>query len=899
MSSGDAVASTSAQPLDALVDDHNTSANGTTDEMELGTALDTADTEPVPTLASLLLSTAESLVARSTSTSSASKPPPTGKAAHPFKLAASPQSLLNNPATPDYLASLLGQPLSALQQLPTSLDTLSTTLDNDLATLAFTRYSSFLLSYDAAQSISTSFNALSDSLAALLDSTSALEAAASSFETRVHSVREKRERFARVRERIEEVEELLDAPAVVDACVRAGYWSEAIDVSVRLEDLHRRLSSAAALDADRPDGHGALSLVNRVRDEVGVALLSLRARVLESLLQRSLKLPGAVRGIAILRRIAERAAASAKKELDEEGLRLVFLTARWRCLRTELESVEAQMAASGVQFGGGTGGYAALAHQASVEENEERVRWTKRWIEAWREIVGETVGMYTEVFLSSSSLANSAPAQSAADEINEFALPSQPVDPAAPLHLFLSTALTSLSDMLTHALPSINSPSSLSSLLTQLTYCSHSFARHGIDFREVLQLRERVEQRLGRILAADFEVAGKKWEKEWRDGWENSGGPGATAAKARRSGRVPISDWLVMPEGVSAVLSTALPPPTTSTITAPAPWHHQPSPSLALFPPLARFLNAHATALNALRLLPPTSLYLPLRAAQAAELDRATQVLGAFTDAWLSALNATPLLAQNGFASPPPPGGGKRGSEDALSEDEKALLHEREDERRVVAAAIAWFGRTVVPWCEGALEHGVYAELAGRDGAVKREELVRDAVRRCERLVARIEGREWVDEEEPQEEAAVNGVKDDEPSTNGDAHVPVLDAPAVPLDPPSVAALAATTAAPSETGLELDGLPSSAAPVDFSVPAAADLAPPSSSATPAREGPSDPSAPYLVDEPGPPPPLAADPAFEVDAAEIERAGVREEEMVSPNEATVEEVLTGEEAEKEA
>lgn len=662
--SGNAVASTSLSPLDALSPDSaplGPSGAGRIDAQDEAQAA--GDVEPIPTLASLLLSTAESLASRSTSSSSPANPaapvrPAAGKqpAKPSFTLSTSPQALLNHPAAPPYLSSLLAQPLSALQSLPTSLATLSTSLDNDLSSLAFTRYSSFLLSYTAAQSISTSFTTLSDSLSALLDSTSALEAAASSFETRVHTVREKRERMARVRERVEEVEELLEAPSVVDACVRAGHWSEAIDVAVRLEDLHKRLAKTVSSDPEG-EGTGALRLVNRVRTEVGVALLSLRARVLESLLHRSLKLPGAVRGIGILRRIAERGVgagdagdAAAKptgkrKELDEDALRVVFLVARWRCLRTELESVEAQMAASGIQLAGAEPPLAQQDANVTVEENDERMRWTKRWIEVWREVVGDTVSMFAEVFLASSSLHPLGGATSAPTEV-DLAIPAHALAPSAPLHLFLSTALNSLASVLTRAIAGLNSTASLSSLLTQLTYCSHSFARYGLDFRDWIQLRERIELRIGRIVAAEWETAGRKWEREWRDGWENSGGTATTAAKARRAGRVPLSDWLVAPEGVASLLSTPTPDAAPSA-TVPADWHHQPSPSLALLPPIARFLNAHATALNALRLIPPVSLYLPLRRAQAVELDRATQVLAAFIDAWLASLNASPLPPQS------------------------------------------------------------------------------------------------------------------------------------------------------------------------------------------------------------------------------------------------------------
>lgn len=662
--------------------------------------LDSDDLVPIPTLASLLLSTAESLSLASKTVARGAFTP--AKLPKPFVLPASPSTLLSSPTSAEYLSTLLSLPLPTLQSLPASLATLSTSLDTDLSSLAFTRYSSFLLSHAAAQAISSSFSTLSSELSSLLDSTSALDEAASDFETRIHQVRAKRERMARVRERMEEVEELLEAPAVVDACVRAGYWSEAIDVAVRLGDLHTRL--AATAEREGSEGKGALLLLDRVREEVSLALLSLRARVLESLLQRGLKLPGAVRAVGILRRMSDGGLGLEEqggegKELHEEALRIVFLAARWRCLRGELDTVEGQMIASGIKFDAQTSGVSKTGQEdgtTGTEENEERTRWTKRWIEVWREVVGETVGMYTEVFLSSTA-----------------SLTPSSLSPTSPLTLFLSSALASLSTALSAALPALTSPSSLSSLLTQLSYCSHSFSRHGLEFREIAQVRERIEARVGDIVTYEWDFAGRRWEKEWREGWQGS------SRRARSRERQPLSTWLVVPESLSSVLS--MPLPTSST----EDWNHQPPAPLSLLPPLARFLNAHAMALNALRLLPALSLYPSLRLSHAKSLDRASQVLVAFVDAWLPESDAQ--IASN--------------EGESTGEERR-----RTEERNLVAWTVAAFGRWVVPWCEGALEEGVYGELGGRE----RDELVKAAVRRCEGLVARVEGRkeEVVVEEE-------------------------------------------------------------------------------------------------------------------------------------------------------
>ena len=634
-------------------------------------------TEEIPTLASLLLSTAESLASPKSPSTPADFVTPTA-----------PTLLLAEPTATTYLASLLALPLSTLQSLPSSLSSLSTSLDTDLSSLAFTRYSSFLLTHAATSAISTSFTTLSSSLQDLLDSTSSLESSATQFEDRIKQVRSQRDRMTKVRERLEEVEELLESPAVVDACVRAGYWAEAIDVAVRLSELHARLSIPPSRQDDQA-GKGALVLLNRVREEVSVALASLHARVLESLLQRELKLPGAVRGMAILRRMNEGGLGLGDAgKLPDEALRIIFLAARWRCLRGELESVEGQMAASGIKLG------VDLRENERItpEENEESTRWTKRWIEVWREVVGETVGMYSEVFLSQGQ------------ESTSTSLP-----PLAPLTLFLSSALASLSDVLSASLPAINSSSSLSSLLTQLAYCSHSFARHGLEFREIEQVRERVEERMSVIVAGDWQLAGQMWEKEWREGWESG---------VRRKGKASkrIADWLVVSEGVSNVFATALPSPGNDSS-----WHHQPPTALALLPPLAKLLNAHATALNSLRLLPAVSLYPTLRVAQGRELERAARVLEAFVDAWI--LSADSIVVS---LDPSP--------EELLAREAKA------EDKRLIIFAVASFGRWLIPWCEGSLRSGVYAEITSKEGRGKNE-LVEQAVAISENLVARLEGR--------------------------------------------------------------------------------------------------------------------------------------------------------------
>ncbi|GAA6059326.1 hypothetical protein JCM10212_005906 [Sporobolomyces blumeae] len=938
------VASSSSTPLDSI----SPPLSYPTPSISFTSSTEPPDTQPVPTLASLLLSTAESLVSRSTSLPTSTTParptsqlsPPNGPST-PFTLTASPSALLSNPETQPYLESLLSHSLPSLLALPNSLHSLSSTLDSDLATLAFTRYPAFLLSHSAAQSISSSFDRLSDSLANLLESTLVLERSAETFEVNLQQIRSKRDRIKLVRERVEQVEELLEAPSVVEACVRAGQWNEAIEVSKRIHELYTRMAgryesrprtTGPQADADDEGGRGALRILERVREQVHEALLGLRGRVLESLGQRGLKLPGAVRGVGILRKIAQRGLDTHRStstaigrrgsfkgkskvvddesldherlELGEAGLRIVFLAARWKCLRAELDLVEVQMTACGVDLtpdshrkrSSSKGG------RVGVEENDDRTRWTKKWIEVWREIVGETVGMYSEVFLGSAALASVDEQLGTSQDVvrDEFGIPTSSLPPTAPLHLFLSTCLASLSDLLESALDSITSTSCLSTLLTQLTYCSHSFTRHGLAFDSYLELSTLFENRILEIVLSEWERAGKAWETEWRSGWTSSGGQAlvTSCAKVRKSGKVPIRDWLVVPEGVHSLLSTTLPdPPRTFVVSKSktddgnddSTWHHSPCPTLALLPPLAHLLNTYVTSLNSLRLLPPSKVFDPLKVAQARELERASRVLEAFVDAWLGSFNSTPLPS-HASTFDGAPGGSQHSGSEGISDEEATTIRDRQEEKDVVVASIAWFGRELVPWLGNALSIGVYGELSSEAGGTQKngppggdEAGLVEARKRVERLIARIEGDEWSDPDlqKDDEGTSKTGVKAGN-GENGQAEsdslesqaeggdigdLPVLDLPAQPAIDPTVSP---TTANGHATNGDVHGAGDGAVPdepLEFTKVVDAN---PSTTAEPSlaldvddgagatssgdRPVDSDENAPYLVDDVAPPPP---------------------------------------------
>lgn len=723
----------------------------------------TITTTNIPTLNSLLLSTAKSLAENSKLINNSNNKLSDSSIVLIPEL---PSKLLNLNSSNEFLSNLLNLNLKEIINLPLNLKNLILNLDNDLSSLAFTRYSSFLLNHESNLKIKNSFNNLNLNLNNFLISTSNLELISNKFNSNLNNLKLKRERMLKVKERIEEVEDLLESSLVIESCVKFGYWSESIDVAIKLKELNQKLLIDNNDSTSKEGRRGALILLDRVINEVQLALLSLRSRVLESLLQRELKLPGAVRGIGILRRMSDGGlglgshqnhqnqnqqsttttttksneftsskgkSTVASDGLGEDALRIVFLAARWRCLREELDSVEGQMAASGIKFttlenstilkvGGDLVG---------IEENEERTRWTKRWIEVWREVVGETIGMYNEVFLAPSYLTIN---------LTSTLKQSHSLTATSPLTLFLSTSLNSLTSILTHSISSLSNSASLSSLLTQLSYCSHSFARYGYEFREIEFIREKIETRVGEVVIQEWNLAGKEWSKEWNEGSGKSS-TSTSNATSNSKDKKSLEEWLVRSESLSLLLSTPFPPlpsldedsTSTTTTNSTTEWNHLPPASIALLPPLARFLNSHVVALNGLRLLPAISLFNILIEKQEEELEKATTIFLSFIETYSIkiSLQINKLLEQN---------------ENNLSPEELKLKLKLVQEKKILSFTITFFSRWVLPFIEKGLSLGVYGQLLDTDSGKKFNDNIEVSRRkrreRIEEVWSKLEGDE-------------------------------------------------------------------------------------------------------------------------------------------------------------
>ena len=428
-----------------------------------------------------------------------------------------------------------------------------------------------------------------------------------------------------------------------------------------LEQILRPSSRQQKVEAGKPSRR---DLLGKVREEVDVEVKTLRARIIEGLRGRGLKLPSAVRSIGLLRRMAQSGPDAADRReadntsgLSEAELRLTFLASRWDCLRSQIEQIEVSASAGG--------------------SSEDRMRYLKRWVEVWREVVGDTVGIYSEIFLA-------APTGESGSQDSSSGLEMQ--DPHTPMPIFLSQSLQALQRLLENQLPHISSIASLASLQTQLSYCSAAFSKFGFEFKHLsnalitARVREVTEERFSQATAA--------FAKDVQRTLTLSG---ARGGKARFVPGALIGD----DDARSSVLTldeAQLPPRSTSKAKAAQArqWQSSQPPSyITLFPPLARLLNGHAQALNELRLLPLAALYPPLRAQQAAAL--------AFCAAELATIATKASQALNNAQWSPNP--------DAAFQEEQA------SQSALLKRFTLVFSRAVVPWCLWALREGVYPDI--------------------------------------------------------------------------------------------------------------------------------------------------------------------------------------------
>ncbi|KAH9166703.1 Dor1-domain-containing protein [Lactarius sanguifluus] len=440
---------------------------------------------------------------------------------------------LSSSKATSYLEEVITLPLDSILAEPAILSSTSSQLTNALTNLCTSSYPTFLSLHSTTTNLTATLSSFSGTLATLLDDIPALESAARSFSSDISSIQSSRRRAALVLEHSSKLQDILELPVLADACVRAGHFQEALDLAAHAARLAARFPHVQA--------------VQDVHAEADSSIRALFAQLLATLRAQG-KLPTLFRAVSFLRRM---------RVLPERALALAFLTGRLEALNTALTNAEGE--------------------RRGLDAPDAWARYMKKYIDTWREGVHDLVTQYAAIFLER------PPADLSREDLEVL----RTLLPACASQL-----LSRLLDTLRAALPRLSDAPTLTALLTQLTYCSTSFARLGLDFRTLLP--PLFEDAVLVRVSGEFSKAAVEFGKTPRTNWAGVGAP-------RRDSRAAAGT-------TAGVLQ-------------------MPPQALVAYPPIAVFANALLAALNGLRLLAPVALLKDLVMALDGALAQACRVL--------------------------------------------------------------------------------------------------------------------------------------------------------------------------------------------------------------------------------------------------------------------------------
>ena len=380
-----------------------------------------------------------------------------------------------------------------------------------------------------------------------------------------------------------------------------------IDTCVR-NGAYQDASDLASHTTDLAKRFLDVSIIRSVEEEVKHSIRMMMAQLL-TVLREPVKLPALHTAVKFLRKMGP---------WTEEELAAIFLASRNAHLDSALATLERDLA--------------------------DPSRYIRKYVEAFRENVHDVVNQYSTIFLDPSS-----PSQDPR-KLRQFLL------------LFAQDKIDTLLHRLDTYLPQVEDATSLTSLLTQLTYCSQSFSRIGLDFRSLLTTPFSTAVLTSSRSA--FDAAATQLQ--------------ASISEAERTNKAP-SSWLLSGSPASVPPFPNSVDPNSST--------HVPPLILASFPPLAIYLNALLTTFNTIRLLPPSHLLGDLLAALSISLAMSLEAL-LFYSTNVTSSHASPLL---------------RRSFDGDDTKEK-----RDKEKNVVLLAGGALVQVLVPFVQRALIEGIY-----------------------------------------------------------------------------------------------------------------------------------------------------------------------------------------------
>lgn len=434
---------------------------------------------------------------------------------------------VSSPNAQSYLSSLSSLSLSTIQSQPDQFKEISTSLESQLSDLCLKHVDSFIQVHNSIQSLTSNSNSnsnsnlpsststsndhpesssststlsdISSSLSSILNShLPNLDSLSNQFKSNTSPSLANRNKALNLKEHYSGVytssnessrggggggaglHDLLELPRLVETCILAKHYHEALKLGVHIA----KLSSDPSTSKEKAEGVYQDPVLISLKEETWNHFHRMRKDLLETLKRPEIKMSTVKRTLVYLRKLQELDVASGSRSkgsslgIAEAQLCLVFLRSRFSNLKRSLEELTSSQTKS-----------------KQARGIEQITNYLKSFIDSWRESVSETCSLAMSLFVdsntSSETIANSK-------GLNES--PS----PLLLISSFSAHSFTILKQVLEIEIPSLVpnpssyssnydyskslelSANSLSTLFTQLSFVSANLGRIGLDFSQLL-----------------------------------------------------------------------------------------------------------------------------------------------------------------------------------------------------------------------------------------------------------------------------------------------------------------------------------------------------------------------------------------------------------------------------
>lgn len=434
--------------------------------------------------------------------------------------------------------------LSDLLSSPSVLSSETSLLISELTSLCHASHSTFLLLHDTSKTLDTSFSSLSSSIDSLLSTIPSLHTSTQNFTQSTKPILEERRKASLILDQQEKLLDLLEIPTLIDTCARNGLYQDAMELWTHASTLLQQFKATGG-EVEK------LGILRSLEKEIEGSIRLMLGALIDSL-RGPAKLPALHRVVGFLRSMSG---------WREDELAILFLSCRGSYIEGLHNLNEVTHSGTGPRDG-----------------RDDTAKYLRSYIEVFREGIYDVVTAYTAIFIDHHSA--HSPSTELLRELRFL------------LATFTGGHVSVLLSTLSSHLPAIQDFTSLSSLLTPLTYCGTAFARIGLDFRPLLSAP--FEQAVFSNVKAAMEEATKTFIGSILD---------------NEKANIKASSWLVPSTSTNHANRTSLPTiPDSLELEQPTATHFPPPQVLTFSPPLATLLNAHLTTFNSLRLLPILSL---------------------------------------------------------------------------------------------------------------------------------------------------------------------------------------------------------------------------------------------------------------------------------------------------